>query len=61
MQQLCDYIEININSLIIKKEFKSAQDKAKFIKNELIESATIKEKRREFNKHQPFQDYKEID
>lgn len=61
MQQVRDFIGINIDGLVLNEEFESARARAKLIKNELAEGADTDEQRREFDKIWPFQDYEEID
>lgn len=61
MQQVRDFIGINIDGLVLNEEFESARARAKLIKNELAEGADTDEQRREFDKIWPFQDHEEID
>ena len=61
MQQLRDFIGINIEGWVSKEEFEDAREKAKLIKLEMAESAGTEEERKEFEEHWPFQDHEEID
>lgn len=61
MQQVRDFIGINIDGLVLNEEFESARARAKLIKDELAEGADTDEQRREFDKIWPFQDHEEID
>lgn len=61
MQGLRDCIGVNIDGLVVKEEFESAQERAKLIKAELLKGATTEEERREFDDHWPFQDHEEFD
>jgi hypothetical protein len=61
MQHVRDFIGINIDGLVLNKEFESARERARLIKNELAEGADTEEERREFDKLWPFQDHEEID
>ena len=61
MQQVRDFIGINIEGWVQNEEFESAREKAKPIKNEMAEGADTEEERREFDEHWPFQDHEEID
>ncbi|KAI9726659.1 MAG: hypothetical protein M1834_008972 [Cirrosporium novae-zelandiae] len=61
MQRLRDCIGINIDGLVVKEEFESARERAKLIKNELVECADTEEDRRDFEEYWPFQDHEEID
>ncbi|PVH71026.1 phosphotransferase family protein [Cadophora sp. DSE1049] len=61
MQQVRDFIGINIDGLVLNDEFESARERARLIKDELAEGADTEEERREFDKLWPFQDHEEID
>lgn len=61
VQQVRDFIGINIDGLVLNEEFESARERARLIKNELAEGANTEEERREFDKLWPFQDHEEID
>jgi hypothetical protein len=61
MQQVRDFIGINIDGLVLNEEFESARERARLIKNEIAEGADTEEERREFDKLWPFQDHEEID
>jgi len=61
MQQVRDFIGMNIEGWVQNEEFESAREKAKLIKNEMAEGADTEEERREFDELWPFQDHEEID
>lgn len=61
MQQVRDFIGINIEGWVLNEEFESAREKAKLIKSEMAEAADTEEERRKFDEHWPFQDHEEID
>ncbi|KAH9217729.1 serine/threonine protein kinase [Leptodontidium sp. 2 PMI_412] len=61
MQQVRDFIGINIDGLVPNEEFESARARAELIKNELAEGADTDEQRSEFDRIWPFQDHEEID
>jgi hypothetical protein len=61
MQQVRDFIGINIDGLVLNNEFESARERARLIKDELAEGADTEEERIEFDKLWPFQDHEEID
>ena len=61
MQQVCDFIGINIDGLVLNGEFENATARARLIKNELAEGADSEKQRKEFDKIWPFQDHEEID
>lgn len=61
MQRLRDCIGVDIDGLVVKVEFESAQERAKLIKKELVEGADTEEERKEFEEHWPFQNHEEVD
>ena len=61
MQQVRDFIGINIDGLVLNDEFESARERARLIKDELAEGADTEEERREFYELWPFQNHEEID
>jgi hypothetical protein len=61
MQQVRDFIGINIDGLVLNDEFEAARERARLIKNELAEGADTEEERKEFDELWPFQNHEEID
>ncbi|TAQ84138.1 hypothetical protein B7494_g7538 [Chlorociboria aeruginascens] len=61
MQEVRDFIGINIDGLVLNEEFESAKERARLIKIELAEGADTEELKREFDELWPFQDHEEID
>jgi len=57
MQQVRDFIGINIDGLVLNGEFENATARARLIKN----GADSEKQRKEFDKIWPFQDHEEID
>jgi hypothetical protein len=54
MQQVRDFIGINIDGLVPNEEFENARVRARLIKNELAEGADTEEQRKELDKIWPF-------
>jgi len=61
MQQIRDFIGINIEGWVSNEGYETAVEKARLIKNEMVEAADTEEERREFEELWPFQDHEEID
>ncbi|TVY87724.1 Altered inheritance of mitochondria protein, mitochondrial [Lachnellula willkommii] len=61
MQQVRDFIGVNIDGLVLNEEFETARERANLIKDELAEGANTEEEKREFDELWPFQDHEEID
>lgn len=51
MQQVRDFIGINIKGWVQNEEFESAREKAKLMRNEMAEGAETEKERREFNEY----------
>lgn len=60
MQQVCNFVGININCLVLNEEFERERERARLIKNKLAGGADTEE-RRECGELWPFQDHEEID
>jgi hypothetical protein len=61
MQEIRDFIGINIEGWVPNEEFENATEKARLIRNEMAEGAETDEERREFEKFWPFKDHEEVD
>jgi hypothetical protein len=61
MQQVRDFIGVNIEGWVQNDEFESVKEKAKLIKSEMADASETEEERREFDELWPFQDHEEID
>ena len=61
MQEVRDFIGINIEGWVQNEEFVDSREKARLIRNEMAEGTETEEERREFDKYWPFQDHEEID
>ncbi|ESZ90625.1 phosphotransferase enzyme family protein [Sclerotinia borealis F-4128] len=51
MQSLRECIGVNIDGLVVNEEFENAREKAKLIKQELVEGADTEEEKMEFDEH----------
>ncbi|KAH8685456.1 phosphotransferase family protein [Tricladium varicosporioides] len=61
MQQIRDFIGINIDGWVPVDKFDVAQEKARILKGEMLESAETEEERADLMENWPFQDHEEID
>jgi len=61
MQQVRNFIGINIEGWVQNEEFERAREKARLIRNEMAEGIGTEEERREFDRYWPFQDHEETD
>jgi hypothetical protein len=61
MQEIRNFIGIDIEGWVQNENFENAKEKARLIRNEMAESAETEDDRREFDEYWPFQDHEEID
>lgn len=61
MEQVRDFIGVNIEGWVPNDTFEEAKEKARHIKDEMLGEAETEEERTELLEHWPFQDHEEID
>lgn len=61
MQQIRDFIGVNIDGWLPLDSFDTAKEKSKILKNEMLQSAENEEERRDLLENWPLQDHEEID
>ncbi|KAF1919121.1 phosphotransferase family protein [Ampelomyces quisqualis] len=61
MQQLCDFIGVNIDGWVPPDSYEEAREKEQYIKQQMLEAAETEHERKELDEHWPFQDHDELD
>ncbi|KAL6705518.1 hypothetical protein ACN47E_006635 [Coniothyrium glycines] len=61
MQQLRDFIGVNIDGWVPTHSYEEARAKERYIKQQMLEAAETEDERKELNEHWPFQDHEELD
>ena len=61
MQQLRDFIGVNIDGWVPTESYEEAREKERYIKQQMLEAAETEDERKELDEHWPFQDHEELD
>jgi hypothetical protein len=60
LQQLRDFIGVNIDGWVTTESYEEAREKERYIKQQMLKAAETEDERKELDEHWPFQDHEEL-